>query len=221
MDCDLQDDPAFIPDLYAKAAEGYDVVLTAQRARTHGVLKRSFARLFAASIKWISGGESPVQWLVGGYSMLSRRAVDALLRIGDVHRSYLGMVGWLGFPVARVPVEHRPRHEGRSSYDLWKLMRHAINTWVSSSNRLLYLSVSLGFAFLVAAIVSVCVVVFLYFTRGFAPGWPSLVVLILTCTGLLLLSLGVVGIYIGKIFDQVRARPLYVIERTMNLPPES
>jgi glycosyltransferase involved in cell wall biosynthesis len=219
MDCDLQDDPGFIVDLYAKALQGYDVVLTTQRARAHGVLKRLSARVFARSLKWIGGGDR--DWLVGGYSLLSRRAVNALLRIGDVHRHYLSLVRWIGFPVAQVPVEHRPRHAGRSSYDFERLVRHAIDGWISHSNRLLYVSVTLGFTFLLAAVASISVIIVLYFVRGFAPGWPSLVVLMLTCTGAILISLGVVGIYIGKIFDEVRGRPLYIIERTLNEPSSS
>ena len=217
MDCDLQDDPAFIPALYAKGAEGYDVVLTSQRERAQGFLKRTFARLFAGSVGWTAGG-SGTDWLEGGYSLLSRRAVDAFRGIGDVHRHYLNLVRWLGFSVAHVPVAHRRRHSGKSSYSLLKLIRHAIDGWVTYSNRLLYLSVALGFSFLLAAMVFVAVIIVMYFVHGFAAGWPSLVVLILTCTGAILMSLGVLGIHVGKIFDQVRGRPLYVIERTLNRP---
>src|SRR5436305_14074539 len=128
------------------------------------------------------------------------------------------MLRWLGFPVAYVQVVHRPRLSGKSSCSLIKLVRHAIDGWVSQSNRLLYISVALGFSFLVAAILLIGLIVVLYFVRGFAQGWPSIVVLILTCTGSMLMSLGVLGLYVGKIFDQVRARPLYVVERTLNAP---
>lgn len=217
MDCDLQDDPAFIPDLYTKALEGYDIVMTAQRNRAHGAVKRTFARMFAGSLQWVGGGQR-ADWLTGGYSLLSRRAVEALLRFRDVHRHYLSLVRWIGLPVAHVPVVHRPRHSGTSSYNLRRLIRHAIDGWVSHSNRLLYISVALGFSFFVAAIVLVAVIFVVYFLRGFAAGWPSLVVLILICTGSILVSLGVLGIYIGKIFDQVRERPLYVIEEMRNAP---
>jgi dolichol-phosphate mannosyltransferase len=217
MDCDLQDDPVFIADLYAKAREGYDVVLTAQRQRAQGLFKRLSARLFARSIAWMAGGDGH-DWLVGGYSMLSRHAVDSLLRMRDVHRHYLSLIRWLGLPTAHLPVVHRPRYSGKSSYTFPRLVRHAIDGWVSHSNRLLYLSVALGFSFLVVAIALVIAILILYFVHGFAPGWPSLVVLILTCTGVLLMSAGVLGLYVGKIFDQVRARPLYVIERTLNAP---
>jgi dolichol-phosphate mannosyltransferase len=118
-----------------------------------------------------------------------------------------------------MPVPHRPRFRGRSSYDVRKLIRHAVDGWVSSSNRLLYVSVAFGFSFMLAALAGMALVIALYFIHGFAPGWPSLVVLILASTGSLLLSVGVLGLYIGKIFDQVRARPLYLIERTLNTPP--
>lgn len=216
LDCDLQDDPAFIPQLYAKACEGYEVVLTEQSERAHSFVRRTLARAFARTLNWLSG--ETTDWLVGGYSILSRRAVEALLRIGDVHRHYLGLVRWLGFPIAKIRVAHRPRFSGESSYNPKKLVHHAIDGWVSQSNRLLYISVALGFTFLLAAIASITVIIVLYFVRGFAPGWPSLVVLMLTCTGSILISLGVVGIYIGKIFDQVRGRPLYIIERMLNEP---
>jgi glycosyltransferase involved in cell wall biosynthesis len=219
MDCDLQDDPVFIADLYAKAGEGYDIVLTAQGERAQGLFKRVSARLFARSIVWMHGGDRH-DWLVGGYSMLSRHAVDSLLRMRDVHRHYLSLIRWMGLPTAYLPVVHRPRHSGKSSYTFPRLVRHAIDGWVSHSNRLLYLSVTLGFSFLLVAIALVIAILILYFVHGFAPGWPSLVVLILTCTGVLLMSAGVLGIYVGKIFDQVRARPLYVIERTLNAPSQ-
>lgn len=216
MDCDLQDDPSYLSALFAKACDGYDVVLTERSARAHGWMKNAFARVFAGILNRLSG-ERGADALVGGYSMLSRRAVDAFLRIGDVHRHYLVIVRWLGFRTALVPVVHRPRHRGRSSYNVLKLMRHGIDGWVSHSNRLLYASVALGFTFLLAAIAGTLLVIVLYFVHGFAQGWPSLVVLILVCTGSILMSLGVLGIYVGKIFDQVRARPLYIVERTVNV----
>jgi glycosyltransferase involved in cell wall biosynthesis len=217
MDSDLQDDPAFIPDLYAKALEGFDVVLTMRQRRAHGVIKNAFARFFTAVLNQLSGGPK-TDALIGGYSMLSRRAVEAFREIRDVHRHYLVIVRWLGFATAHVPVVHRPRRRGRSSYSTLKLIRHAIDGWVSHSNRLLYASVALGFTFLLAAIAGVILVTVLYFVQGFAAGWPSLIVLILVCTGSILMSLGVLGIYVGKIFDQIRNRPLYIVEERLNTP---
>ncbi len=216
MDCDLQDDPFFISDLFAKAGEGYDIVLTVRTRREHGWVKNAFARLFAEAMNRLTTGQR-ADWMVGGYSMLSRRAVEAFRRMRDVHRHYLGILRWLGLPTAHVPVQHRPRYRGTSSYSPVKLLRHAIDGWVSHSNRLLYASVALGLTFLLAAIAGTLLVVVLYFVRGFAPGWPSLVVLILVCTASVLDSLGVLGIYVGKIFDQVRARPLYIVEHTLNV----
>ncbi|MEO8382302.1 MAG: glycosyltransferase family 2 protein [Acidobacteriota bacterium] len=219
MDCDLQDDPSFIPHLHAKACEGFDVVLTTRSERAHSWVKNTSARLFTGILNRLSGGQK-ADPLIGGYSLLSRRAVNAFLRIRDAHRHYLVLLRWLGFPAAHVPVVHRPRHYGRSSYGLIKLARHALDGWVSHSNRLLYASVALGSFFLLSAFAGALLVVILYFLHGFAQGWPSLVVLILVSTGSILISLGVLGIYVGKIFDQVRARPLYVIEETINVEPD-
>lgn len=216
MDSDLQDDPAFIPAMFAKAQEGFDIVLTTRARRAHSPLRNAMARLYAGLVNRITSVPSS-DWLVGGYSLLSRRAVDAFRQINDVHRHYLMIVRWLGFPTAFVPVEHRTRYSGRSSYGAIKLLRHAIDGWVAYSNRLLYASVALGFFFLVGAVAGTATVVILYFVRGLAPGWPSLVVLMLVCTGSVLVSIGVLGIYLGKIFDQVRRRPLYVVERTVNV----
>jgi glycosyltransferase involved in cell wall biosynthesis len=216
MDCDLQDDPSFLAALHRKACEGFDVVLTSRSERAHPAMKNAGARMFTALLNRLSGAHA-ADPLVGGYSMLSRRVVDAFLQVADVHRHYLLIVRWLGFRIGYVPVVHRPRRRGRSSYDLPKLLRHAVTGWVSHSNRLLYASVALGFSFLAAAIAGALLVVFLYFVRGFAPGWPSLVVLILVSTGSILTALGVLGIYVGKIFDQVRARPLYVVEEALNV----
>lgn len=217
MDCDLQDDPAFLVDLIAKARDGYDVVLSSRNVRAHGWFKNVLGRAFTSVLNRLSGAPA-ADPMIGGYSMLSRRAVEAFKTVGDVHRHYLLIVRWLGFDSAYVPVVHHPRQHGRSSYSVMKLLRHAINGWVSHSNRLLYASVGLGFAFLAAAITGALLVITLYFTRGFADGWPSLAVLILTGTGSILISMGVLGIYVGKIFDQVRARPLFIIERQINVP---
>lgn len=216
MDCDLQDDPAFIAELFAKACEGHDVVLTTRPRRAHGWIKNLCARAFAMAMNRLSEG-TPSDPLIGGFSMLSRRAVDAFRQIHDVHRHYLSVVRWLGFETGYVQVEHRPRHSGSSSYTPLKLIRHAIDGWISHSNRLLYTSVALGFTCLALAVTATIAIVVLYFTHGFMPGWPSLVVLILLSTGMVLVSLGVLGIYIGKIFDQVRARPLFIVEETRNV----
>lgn len=215
MDCDLQDDPRDIPRLYQHALDGAEVVFTEKQKREHGWLKNVFGHAFARVSNWLSRGDR-ADPRVGTYSMLSRQVVNAFLRFQDVHRHYLMLLRWLGFTSVRVPVRHRSRFAGRSSYSVLALVRHAVNGIVSHSDRLLYLSVALGFGFLTLFLLAVAGLVVAYFRTGFQAGWTSIVVLLLATTSVTLLSIGTAGIYVGKIFDQVKGRPLYVIEKSWN-----
>jgi glycosyltransferase involved in cell wall biosynthesis len=219
MDCDLQDDPAYIRDLYDKAREGYDIVYTLKERREHGAAKNLFGRLFATTLNWLSSGRE-ANANVGAFSILSRQAVDAFRQVQDTHRHYLGVLRWLGFETAEVTIQHRRRFEGRSSYTFRKLVRHAIDGFTSQSDRLLYLALGIGFVFFSASILAAVFLVVRYFLHGFKEGWTSTMVLILLSTSMILFSVGAVGIYIGKIFDQVKQRPLYLVQRKVNFERE-
>ncbi|HVR96521.1 MAG TPA: glycosyltransferase family 2 protein [Thermoanaerobaculia bacterium] len=216
MDCDLQDDPAYIRDLYDKARQGYDIVYTVKERREHGAAKNLSGRLFATALNWLSSGRT-ANANVGAFSILSRRAVDAFRQVQDTHRHYLGVLRWLGFETAEITIRHRPRFEGRSSYTVRKLVRHAIDGFTSQSDRLLYIALGFGFLFFSASILSAVFLIVRYFLHGFKEGWTSTIVLILLSTSMILFSVGAVGIYIGKIFDQVKQRPLYLVQRKVNL----
>ncbi len=216
LDCDLQDDPLFLGRLWAKAREGYDIVYTRRARRAHGAAKNFGARLFAAVLNRLAAGRlgDPA---IGSYSMLSGRAVAAFRRVRDVHRHYLLVLRWLGFPTATVEIEHRPRPVGKSSYDLHRLLRHAVDGLTSQSDRLLYLALAGGLVFLVGALAAASWVVVGYFRHGFREGWASTVVIVLLATSAILLGLGVVGVYVGKVFDQVKQRPLYLVQEALGL----
>ncbi|HEX5717304.1 MAG TPA: glycosyltransferase [Thermoanaerobaculia bacterium] len=216
MDCDLQDDPKYIRDLFEKAREGYDIVYTVKARREHGMIHNLGARLFTLALNWFSSG-GVVSSRVGGYSMLSRQAVDAFRSVRDVHRHYLVVLRWLGFRSTAIDVQHHKRYRGTSSYTFAKLLRHAVDGVASHSDRLLYLALGAGFLFLSASIAAVLYLVIQYFLHGFKEGWTSTIVLILLSTSMILLSIGAAGIYIGKIFDQVKQRPLYLTRRKLNL----
>ncbi len=215
MDCDLQDDPKYIRDLYDKAREGYEIVYTVKERREHGAAKNLFGHLFAAGLNWLSSGRG-VDANVGAFSILSRTAVEAFRQVRDTHRHYLVVLRWLGFDSAAVAIEHRKRHKGRSSYTFKALVRHAVDGFTSQSDRLLYLAIGVGFLFFTASILAAAFLVIRYFLHGFKEGWTSIMVLILLSTSMVLLSIGVVGIYIGKVFDQVKQRPLYLVQRKVN-----
>ena len=218
MDCDLQDDPAYIPALLAKVREGYDIVLTRKAGRRHAWHRNLAARGFAAMLNLLSG-HRPADPQVGGYSILSRQVVDAFLQVRDVHRHYLLILGWLGFRTAVVPVEHHPRHSGQSTYTFQRLLRHALEGITSQSTLLLKFAVGIGFTYFCASVIGATYLCIRYFVHNFLVGWASTVVLLLASTGLILMAIGILGIYIGNIFEQVRNRPLYLVQDRVNLPP--
>lgn len=217
MDCDLQDDPSFIPALLAKAQEGFDIVLTRKSNRRHAWHRNLGAQWFVALINLLSG-QRLADPQIGGYSILSRPVVDAFLRIRDIHRHYLSILGWLGFRTAVIPVEHHPRHSGSSSYTFRRLLRHAIEGITSQSTVLLKFAIGIGFAYFCGALASATYLCVRYFFHGFLPGWASTVVLLLSSTGLILMAIGILGIYIGNIFEQVRNRPLFLVQEQVNIP---
>jgi glycosyltransferase involved in cell wall biosynthesis len=215
MDCDLQDDPRFIPALVAKAREGFDVVLTTRVTRQHSWFRNFTAGLFFRIFNLLTDWR-PTDRRIGGFSIISRKVVTAYLRIGDVHRHYLLILGWLGFPQAVIPVEHGQRHSGRSTYTFGRLVRHALEGITSQSTRLLRISIGIGFAYVVTAALGVVYLVVSYYLHGFRAGWASTMVLLLGSTGLILMAIGILGIYLGNVFDQVRARPLYLVQDSVN-----
>jgi dolichol-phosphate mannosyltransferase len=215
MDCDLQDDPRYIPQLLAKAREGFDIVLTRKRERRHSWLRNLGARWFFRTFNVLAdrGSGDP---RIGGYSLISRRVADAYLRIADVHRHHLLLLSWLGFPQAVVDVEHHYRPRGQSAYTTMRLLRHALEGITSQSTKLLKVSVAIGFAYFFAAVLGVVYLMTSYFIHGYRAGWASTFVLLLGSTGLILMAVGILGIYIGNIFEQVRRRPLYLVQQQVN-----
>jgi hypothetical protein len=123
---------------------------------------------------------------------------------------------WLGFNSAFIEIEHKERTEGRSSYTLSSLLRLALNGITSQSDKLLRINVTLGLVLSFLSFLGILVIAFLYFTHGFLSGWASTMVLMLFSTGVILTSIGIAGIYIGKTFEQTKNRPKYVIDLFLN-----
>jgi dolichol-phosphate mannosyltransferase len=216
IDCDLQDDPKDLGRLLAKASEGYDIVYTTKSARAHSASKNVVARAFFYLFNFLADNQKATS-KVGSYSLLSRKVVDAFGQIRDVHRHYLMVLRTLGFRSASITVDHNQRYAGKSSYTLSKLIKHGIDGIASQSNKLLNFSIIIGFIYFVASFLGAAFLILMYYLHGYKEGWASVVVLLLISTGFILVSLGVVGLYIGKIFDQVRQRPLYLVDEKLNL----
>lgn len=218
MDCDLQDDPVYLPLLYKKACEGFDIVFTYKSARKHSFWKNITANLFNKAFNYLVDNKN---WKahnnVGSYSLLTRKAVDAFCSFNDYQRHYLMVLRWLGFNNTYVEIEHRERFEGKSSYNFSKLLIHAINGVTSQSDKLLRINVAIGILLSMLSFLSILLIIVLYFVTGFKSGWASMVVLVLFSTGVILTSIGISGIYIGKTFEQVKNRPKYIVDKSTNI----
>jgi dolichol-phosphate mannosyltransferase len=210
MDCDLQDPPEQIPRLYAKALEGYDVVLTRRPRRRQSLLRRISGNLYFRVRKALVGGT--LENNMPNLSLLSRKVVDAYLTLRDQNRQYLLIVDWLGFRQAVIDVEQDERYAGRSSYGFGALLRVAIDGIFFSSTVVLRWIVYAGFVIATVGLALVLYTIAVLIAGRHLPSWTALPMLILLLTGFLAIAGGVTGLYVGKIFEQVKGRPLYVVD---------
>jgi dolichol-phosphate mannosyltransferase len=210
MDCDLEEAPEDIPRLWAAAGEGYDIVRTTRRGWRHSAFRRVTSRAYRRLTL-----ETDVRPDFSNMSLLSRQVVDAFLRLHDRDREYMIALDWLGFDSTTVEIEHHERHAGTSGYTLRRLTRAALDGMFFRSTVLLRLVVLLGF---VVALIGVIVAAFEiadYFIEAQkrVPGYTSLAVLLLVLAGFIIVSIGVVGLYVGRVFEQVKNRPLFLIDQ--------
>ncbi|MEO6694238.1 MAG: glycosyltransferase family 2 protein [Ignavibacteria bacterium] len=215
MDCDLQDDPSHIKKLLEEFNKGYEVVFTKRIGRKHSFFKLITAKIYNSLFKIFSDKNYDLD--VGSMTLISRRVKDEFIKLKDQDRLYIQLIKWVGFRSTYVPVEHRDRYEGKSTYSVSKLFLTAIQGWTSYSDKLLRLSIYSGLLISIATLAAGIYIVVSYFLKSFQPGWPSIIVAILFSTGLILMSIGITGIYIGKIFEQTKARPLYIVDKKINI----
>lgn len=210
MDCDLQDPPEKIPELFAKLEEGYDLVLARRVKRSHSVSRRLAARLYFQLMGWLT--KESFDRSYGSFSLLSRKVVDNFLKFSERERLYNFILRWLGFRMGTIDYEHQPRTIGRSAYSFGSLVGLAIDGIFFQTTVILRWIVTLGLVFAASGVTLAVFFVLRYFIRDVPPGWTSLIVVILVSTGMILFSLGIIGLYVGKIFNQTKGRPLYVVD---------
>lgn len=212
MDCDLQDRPEDIPLLLSKLMDGHEVVLAVRKRRTDSLLKRLTSRLWFALLNRFS--DFPIEPGSGSFSILKRQVVDELLRMPNRHTHYSLVLRWLGFRQTYVVVDDGGRFAGRSSYSLRRLVTHALSGIVAHSNRLLFFSIYAGFVFVLLSLVQFGYLIVRKVTDGIGvAGWTSLMAAIWLVGGVILFSLGVIGIYLARIVDDVKQRPAYIVSR--------
>jgi dolichol-phosphate mannosyltransferase len=213
MDCDLQDPPEEIPRLYGKALEGFDVVLMKRKNKKMSVFRRLAASFYFGLIN--SFTKEHLNGIYGSFSILSAKVRVSYLRFNDVNRHYLFILNWLGYRTASLEYEHGERFSGKSSYSLIALFAHGLNGIFFQTTVLLRWIVYVGFGVSLLGWISASYIIYIYFVRSVQPGWTSLAVLVLIIGGFIIISTGVTGLYIGKIFDQVKNRPLFVFDKSI------
>lgn len=217
MDADLQDPPELILEMLAKYREGYDVAY-AQRTIRHG--ESSFKRITAAGFYWVMRKfvHQQLPANTGDFRLMSRSVVISLQQLREGQRFLRGMITWLGFAQIAIPFERPPRIAGETKYPFYKMLRFALDAILSFSSAPLKLAIGMG------------LVVFLFgigygtyaFTRAvlyhdLVPGWATLIVLQSIIGGTILFCLGVIGEYIGRIYDEIKQRPIYIVREYANL----
>jgi dolichol-phosphate mannosyltransferase len=220
MDCDLQDRPEEIPRLYAKAQEGFDIVFARRVGRTDSLYRRLSSSFFSALYNYL--GDIKVDNSVANFSISSRPVIECVRRFRERNRSFPAFLSAVGFRRAYIDAPHAERFAGSTSYTFGKLLDFAIQCIVSQSNKPLRLSIRFGFALACLSVLYGVAILIRYLSSGIAvPGWTTLVVLVSFLGGLGFANLGILGLYLGKVFDEVKDRPLYCVEETVNLQPGS
>lgn len=216
MDCDLQDRPDEIPRLYNKALEGYDLVFAQRVLRQDGFLKKLSSSLFYTVFSYLT--DTPQDSSVGNFGIYHHKAIHALLSMGDHIRYFPTMSRWVGFNQTYLPVKHAERADGKSSYTLKTLLSLAFDNMIAFSEKPLWLMLKFG-AFISIGSFAIAVFYLFRYLLGYItePGFATLVLSIWFLSGIIILMLGIVGIYVGKTFERAKDRPIYIIQKTYNL----
>lgn len=216
IDCDLQNKPEDLPALFLKAMEGYDIVSARRVHRDDTFLKRMSSAVFHRVYDFLSGFSTDKA--VAEFGVYSKRIVKVYCSIPEYSRSFVELIHTLGFRKTGIDVMHDHRLEGKSSYNLSRLLRLSFNAIISNSNRPLQLAVTLGF---IMSLFSFLMAVYNIFAKfagwNEVAGYTTTVFSIWFVGGLLLFMMGILGLYIGKIFDQVKGRPVFIVQDTLNI----
>ena len=217
LDCDLQNPPSQIRDLYLKAKEGYDIVFATRQHRPDTFFMTKGSQLFNSLMGFLT--DTKQDKTVAEFAIFSHKVIDAMAKMGDYRRYYPLMTQWVGFKTAKVDVEHAVRTDGKeSSYSMKKRIELAVTTAVSFSTKSLRLIVYFGTLItLVAIIAAIVLVVKTLMMDTPVSGWVTLFVSMWFIAGIMISVMGIIAVYIGSIFDEVKHRPTYLVSEKLNL----
>lgn len=216
LDADLQDPPELIPEMLDRWRAGTDVVYAVRRRREGETrfkltTARWFYRLFSAV------GDVPLEPDSGDFRLLDRAPLDALLSMRERNRFLRGMTVWVGYTQTAVPYERAPRAAGTTKYPLRRMLTFSLDAISSFSHRPLQIATVVGFLCAALAFVLIPVIVGLRIAGSYLPGFSTITILVLLLGGIQLMAIGLIGEYVGRIYDEVKRRPLYVVRRRRNL----
>ncbi|NBR28775.1 MAG: glycosyltransferase, partial [Betaproteobacteria bacterium] len=213
MDCDLQDRPEEIPRLYAKAREGHEIVVARRGKRSDPLLKRLSSWMYYSVFSWLADMDYDPQ--AGNFRIISRKVIANYRNMRERSRFFGSLINWMGFPAASIDVQHDERFEGQSTYTFSKLWRLGAETIIAYSDKPLRLAIRFGFIIAFFAFLYGLYILFLALFHGSpVTGWSSLIVSFYFIGGIIIAILGILGIYLGKTYDETKQRPLYVINHT-------
>lgn len=215
MDCDLQDRPEEILNLYKKAQEGYDAVFARRKVRHDAATKIFVSECFYKVYSYATGIKYDPA--LCNYSISSRQVIENFLRMREWHRAFVMYIQWMGFRTTAIDVDHNERFAGESGYNFKKRMQMATEILTSQSDKLLKLMAMFGFCISGLSLLFILFIIVQYFAMHIQPGWSSLIASIFLMGGLTITSVGIVGIYVGNIFMEVKHRPLYIVRTALNV----
>ena len=215
MDCDLQDRPEEIPNLYNKAQEGWDSVFAQRIRRSDGFIKRMSSKAFYALFSYLT--ETKQDPSVANFGIYNRKVINAILSMHDHIKYFPTMVQWVGFRKYYLPIVHDERLEGKSSYSFGRLLHLAIDTIIAFSDKPLRIAAKLGLIIAFGALI----VGVIYLSRFYMGdievlGYTSIVISVWFLGGIIIFLCGVLGIYLGKTFEKVKGRPVFIMDRHLN-----
>jgi glycosyltransferase involved in cell wall biosynthesis len=216
IDADLQDPPEVIPKLIEQWRAGADVVYAVRRKRAG---ETKFKLVTARWFYRLMNRLSPIELHEdsGDFRLMSRRALDALLAMRERSRYLRGMTVWVGFTQAAVPYERDARYAGETKYTLRRMLRFSLDAVASLSNVPLQIATVLGFLCAFVAFLAIPVVIVLKIAGSYLPGFSTITIVVLLLGGLNLIAVGIIGEYVGRIYDEVKRRPLYLVRERRNM----
>ena len=215
MDCDLQDRPEAIVELYQKAQEGYDVVFARRTERVDTAVTKFLSKTFYKVYDYFTDGAFDSS--ICNFSISKRKVINSYCSMRGHNRAFTMFIRWLGFKETAIDLKADARFEGTSSYNLKRKLKMAFEIITSQSNKPLFFSVHAGFLIALCSFLYIVYLMIRALVVGdVLSGWTTIVASIYLMGGLLLIAIGVVGIYIGNIFEEAKNRPLYVIAEALN-----